>query len=292
MSMQRLTLLPLAGAAQDTSSRRGRAVSSVSGQTIEVTSVSRISQGGRWRTEAMRSYDRPILLWFTRGQGRITISGRSGGYGAHSAVFLPAGTMHGFSATSAVLGSMVRIPSDDARLWSQEPIHLRIREVHLQRELTGMIDAIEREALDGKAHAETALIHRAGLLSIWFARLCDTMADKKNPKPEISAAHRLTEAYTALIERDFMEPVGVKHFAAILGITPTHLSRACRQVSGLAALDLLTDRRHFEACRLLKDSRLPIATVAERAGFSSPAYFTRAFRARTGASPSEFRAGG
>lgn len=292
MSMQRLTLLPLAGAAQDAFSRHDRAVSAVAGHTIDVTSLSRISQGGRWRTEAMRSYDRPVLLWFTRGQGRITIAGRSGGYGAHSAVFLPAGTMHGFSATSTVLGSMVRIPLDDARFWPQSPVHLRIREVHLQRELTGMIDAIEREALDGKAQAQTALIHRAGLLSIWFSRLCDTMADTNGSKPEISAAHRLTEAYTALIERDFMEPVGVKHFAALLGITPTHLSRACRQVSGLAALDLLTDRRHFEACRLLKDSRLPIATVAKRAGFSSPAYFTRAFRARAGASPSEFRAAG
>ncbi len=292
MSMQRLTLLPLAGAAKDTSLRHDQAVSAVAGQTIEVTSVSRISQGGRWRTEAMRSYDRPILLWFTRGQGRITIAGRSGGYGAHSAVFLPVGTMHGFSATPAVLGSMIRIPLDDARLWPQAPVHLRIREVHLQRELTGIIDAIEREALDGKPQAETALNHRAGLLSIWFSRLCDTMAETASPTPEISAAHRLTEAYTALIERDFMEPVGVKHFAAILGITPTHLSRACRQVSGLAALDLLTDRRHFEACRLLKDSRLPVATVAKRAGFSSPAYFTRAFRARAGASPSEFRAGG
>jgi len=179
---------------------------------------------------------------------------------------------------------------DDVRFWAPEPIHLRIREVHLQRELTGMIDEIEREALDGKAQAETALIHRAGLLSIWFSRLLNTMADTEMSQPKVSAAHRLTEAYTTLIERDFMNPVGVKHFAALLGVTPTHLSRSCRQVSGLAALDMLTDRRHFEACRLLKDSKLPVATVAKRAGFSSPAYFTRAFRARSGASPSEFRA--
>ena len=289
--MQRLTLLPLAGAAESASSRQPQEVSAGTSQTIEVTSVSRISQGGRWRTEAMRSYDRPVLLWFTRGQGRITIAGRSGGYGAHSAVFLPAGTMHGFSATPTVFGSVVRIPLDDARLWPQEAAHLRIREAHLQRELTGMIDTIEREALDEKAQSGTALNHLAGLLAIWFSRLGDVMADNSNAKPEVSAAHRLTEAYTALIERDYRAPVGVKHFAALLGVTPTHLSRACRQVSGHPALNILTDRRHFEACRLLKDSQLPVATVAKRTGFSSPAYFTRAFRARAGASPSEFRAG-
>lgn len=292
MTLQRLTLLPLAGVAEDPSSRRPQAIPGVAGQTIEVTSVSRISQGGRWRTEAMRSYDRPILLWFTRGQGRITISGRSGGHGAHNAFFLPQGTMHGFSATPTVFGSLVRIPLDDARFWPQMPVHLRIREVHLQRELTGMIDAIEREALDDKAQSDRALNYRAGLLAIWFSRLTDEMAESVHSKPETSAAHRLTEAYTALIERDYTAPVGVKHFAALLGVTPTHLSRACRQVSGLAALDILSDRRHFEACRLLKDSRLPVATVAERTGFSSPAYFTRAFRARAGSSPTEFRTGG
>ena len=292
MTMQRLTLLPLAGVAEESSSRRLQAVSAVSKQTIEVTSVSRISQGGRWRTEAMRSYDRPILLWFTRGQGRITVSGRSGGYGAHSAIFLPPGIMHGFSATPTVFGSMVRVPFDDARFWPMEPVHLRIREVHLQRELTGMIDAIDREARDGKAQSDTALNHRAGLLAIWFSRLNQTMSEVNQATQDVSAAHRLTEAYTALIERDYIAPVGVKHFAALLGVTPTHLSRACRQVSGLAALDILSDRRHFEACRLLKDSRLPVATVAERTGFSSPAYFTRAFRARAGSSPTEFRANG
>ncbi|MGI9394657.1 MAG: hypothetical protein ACR2OY_08415, partial [Boseongicola sp.] len=232
MSIHRLTLLPLAGAAEDSSSLRPQMNSPASGQTIEVTSVSRISQGGRWRTEAMRSYDRPVLLWFTRGQGRMTISGRSGGYGAHSAVFLPAGTMHGFSATPVVLGSVVRIPLDDARFWPEEPLHLRIREVHLQRELTGMIDAIERETMDGREQFETALIHHAGLLAIWFSRLNTAMAGTRTSKPEVNAAHRLTEAYTTLIERDYSEPVGVKHFAKILGVTPTHLSRACRQVSG------------------------------------------------------------
>ncbi len=291
MSMQRLTLLPMAGVAESASSRRPEAIATVAGQTIEVTSVSRISQGGRWRTEAMRSYDWPVLLWFTRGQGRITVAGRSGGYGAHSAVFLPPGTMHGFSATPTVFGSMVRIPLDDARFWPLEPVHLRIREAHLQRELTGMIDTIERETIDGKAQSGTALNHLAGLLAIWFSRLGDAMADTDSAKPEISAAHRLTEAYTALIERDYRRPVGVKHFAALLGVTPTHLSRTCRKVSGHPALDILADRRHFEACRLLKDSKLPVASVAKRTGFSSPAYFTRAFRARSGTCPSEFRAG-
>jgi AraC-like DNA-binding protein len=200
--------------------------------------------------------------------------------------------MHGFTVTPAVLGSVVRLTSDDAGIWPSEPLHLRIREVHLQRELTGLIDAIEHEVAGAKNHATTALRHHAGLLGIWFARTADAIEAASAQAPEATAAQRLTEAFTALVERDYRKPVGVQHFAARLGITPTHLSRACRQTSGRAALDILVDRRHFEACRLLRDTAIPIQRIAAQSGFSSPAYFTRAFRSRTGQSPTQFRDAG
>ncbi|QMU59937.1 MAG: helix-turn-helix domain-containing protein [Boseongicola sp.] len=237
----------------------------------------------------MRSYSRPVLIWFTRGQGRITIAGRSGGYSANSAVFLPAGTMHGFSVSHAVLGSVIHIPKESADLWPNEPRHLRVREVQLQRELTGMIDAIEQETHSNEADADLAQRYHAGLLAIWFGRKSDAIEAASSLPSTENAAHRLTQAYTALVERDFRYTVGVQHFAELLGVTPTHLSRACREASGRAALDFLTDRRHFEACRLLKDTGIPIAIVASRSGFASPAYFTRAFSARAGKSPSIFR---
>ena len=108
---------------------------------VDVTSVSRMAQGGRWRTEAMRSYDRPVLLWVTRGQGRLTIAGRTCGYGPHNLVFLPPRTMHGFSTMGPVLGSLVFLPDDPMFDWPVEALHLRLNDVQRQRELTAMIDA-------------------------------------------------------------------------------------------------------------------------------------------------------
>ena len=290
MTLHRLTLLPPAEAKKaGAKTRPGRFMPMPADYRVDVLSIARMARGGRWRTEAMRSYDRPVLYWFTRGQGRLSVSGRTSGYSAHSAVYLPAGTMHGFAVTPAVLGSMVRLTGDDSALWPLEPTHLRIHEVHLQRELTGIIDDIEREASGQQPHSETAVQHHAGLLAIWFARTAAAKAAIAAAAPAETAAQRLTEAYTALIEREYRKPVGVQHFAARLGVTPTHLTRSCRAAAGRAALDILTDRRHFEACRLLKDTTLPVRRIAEQTGFASPAYFTRAFRARTGASPTEFR---
>ena len=259
---------------------------------IDIQSVAQLASGGRWRTEAMRSYDRPVLLWVTRGQGRLVISGRSCGYGSFNLVFLPPKTMHGFSTMGPVLGSLVFLPPDASFDWPEEPLHLRLGEAQLQRELTGMIDTMRRERSESASRSAEALRYHAGLLSVWLARAADAVGE--NPSASLgtsrnTAAQRLAEAFTALVERDFRSPNGVQHYARLLGVTPTHLSRACRQVAGRPALDFLSDRRHFEARRLLTESRLPVAEVARQSGFASPAYFTRAFRSRTGRSPTEFR---
>lgn len=290
MTVQRFTLLPQPQAAE---AQIDHTLPTETDQfPVDVVSVARMAQGGRWRTEAMRSYDRPVLAWFTRGQGRLTVAGRSTGYSPHNLVFLPAQTMHGFTTTGPVLGSIVFLPKDAAYDWPVEAMQLRLHEVQLQRELTGLIDNMQREINSGSEHSARALGYHAGLLSVWLTRTAEHYMDSPRAAQgavEDSAAHRLAEAYTALVERDFRRTEGVQHYAALLGVTPTHLSRVCRKVSGRPALDILVDRRHFEARRLLSDTRMQISQIAQNCGFASAAYFTRAFRARTGQSPSEFR---
>lgn len=293
LTVQRFTILPQPDAAKSSVSRV--LAKEPEFCPVDVQSVARIVQGGRWRTEAMRSYDRPVLLWFTRGQGRLTISGRTCGYGPHNLVFMPPKTMHGFSTMGPVLGSLVFLPNDPIFDWPGAPLHLRLNDVQRQRELTAMIDAMGREQSSDCPRSNVALYHHAGLLSVWLSRTATALADTQAPSPGTrtdTAAHRLAEAFTALVERDFRRPDGVQHYAQLLGVTPTHLSRVCRNVAGVPALDILTDRRHFEARRLLRDSRLPVSEVARQSGFASAAYFTRAFRARSGQSPSQFRLGG
>lgn len=252
---------------------------------FRVLSLMRLSQGGRWRTEAQRSYVRPMLLWFTRGQGRVTIAGTTRGYGPHNAIFIPGGTMHGFDMLGQVLGTAVFFPEDLASEFPDEPMHLRLRDGFLQAELTGLVEAMEREASQDKPGAQRALLHYGGLVAVWLERHADLAEQAIEP----NAAQRLATAYAALVERDFRSGAGVSAFAEKLGVTPTHLTRACRQSSGKSASRLLSDRVHYEARRLLTETDLPIKEVAERLGFSSAAYFSRAFQNHTGQSPSAFR---
>ena len=252
---------------------------------FRVLSLQRMASGGRWRTEAMRSYDRPVLLWFTRGQGSVTIAGTTRGYGPHNAILIPAGTMHGFTMMGSVYGTAVHFPKSMGPDLPENATHLRIRDGRQQAELTAMIDALETEARQDRTGMDRAMRHHGGLIAIWIERHLDlAVSDERD-----SAADRLVTAFTALVERDFRTGAGVSAYAGQLGVTPTHLTRVCRETCGRSASRLLADRVYFEARQLLKETDRPVSTIARDLGFRSAAYFTRAFQQNTGATPTAFR---
>lgn len=257
-----------------------------------LTPIARLMAGGKWRVEAMRSLREPLLLWFTAGQGRITIAGSTRGFGIHNAIFIPAGTMHGFETAGRVQGTALYFEraTELPLPLPQSPQHLRIRAAGPQKELTALLDAVQRE-LDGDGVARLRAVHHyLGLLSVWMERrIAEGAQDQTAPAARPDAARRLAARYTALVERDVRADVDVADFAAALGVTPTHLTRACKAACGRAAHELLQDRLHFEARRLLTESEIPVKEIARRLGFSSPAYFSRAFHHRTGMAPSVFR---
>ncbi len=256
---------------------------------IKVVPLPRFAQGGRWRTEAMRSYGQPVLIWFTKGQGRITVAGSTRGYGAHNAIFLPAGTMHGFEMSGQVFGSLVYFSNDPGIELPAEPQHLRFRETQSQAELTQLIDNIQREGERGMPGHERAMVHHEGLLAVWLER---QVAQRPDGDLAPDKARRLTAAFTALVERDFRSGKSVHDYAAELGVTPTHLSRVCNAACGRPASALLADRVHYEARRLLAETRTPVNEIARGLGFTSAAYFTRAFQKKTGKTPTAFRRSG
>jgi AraC family transcriptional activator of pobA len=260
--------------------------SGLAGGEPRLLAIPRLAAGGRWRVEAMRAISEPLLLWFTKGQGRITVAGVTRGYTAHNAVFIPAGVMHGFEVGPQVFGNAMFFGKDCGIPLPTTPQILRIREVHAQQEANVIFDMILREMnSDSPAH-ERATRHYMGLLGVWLERQVAKAAPEQT-KPD--AARRLVARYTALIERDFRTGAGVGDFAAALGVTPTHLSRCCRQACGRSAITLLQDRRIFEARRLLAETRMPVGEIGASLGFTSAAYFTRAFQHLTGKSPTEFR---
>lgn len=253
---------------------------------VRFVSLQSLARRGRWRTEAMRAHDAPVAIWFTRGQGRITIAGQTRGYGPHSLVIVPANIMYGFEAGASTLGAMVILERADAAALPDTPRVIRVLEHAQQADLTDLLERLAREHSSPSQDSRRAVRALADLVMVWIARQVSAhpLADAKP-----TASQRLAAAFTALLEEKFSTGTNVADYARVLGITPTHLSRACREACGRSASDLLQDRVFFEARQLLADTGLSVKAIAERLGFRSAAYFTRAFGKVADETPTAFR---
>ena len=77
--------------------------------------------------------------------------------------------------------------------------------------------------------------------------------------------------------------------ARALGITTTHLCRVYREVVNATPGSYMRRFRIRHAQRLLIETDLGIAVIAEKLGYHSDAFFSRQFKQATGLAPSIFR---
>ncbi len=253
---------------------------------VRVASLGSISG---WRYRLLHDRGDHTLIWLTRGQGRVIVDGIRRGLGPHNALFLPAGTLFAFEPGAQSLGTVLHCPAGRTGLWPMDPLHLRVREGAAQGELTGMLDAMQREQGQDRLLMDEALGAQSSLAAVWLQRQC--AAGARDALPD-SAAHRLMRLYAGALSAGFRSDRGVSDYAAALGVTATHLTRTARACCGMTAVAMLAERKLHEAQRLLALPEPAVNRIAEALGFNSAPYFTRFIRSHTGLSPTEIRNGG
>ncbi len=93
----------------------------------------------------------------------------------------------------------------------------------------------------------------------------------------------------ALMEARLAEPLRIADLCAAAHWSPRSLQRYFLQHLGESVGQHLTRLRIGRACRLLADTRLPVAQVAARSGFGNLAHFNRQFKAARQTTPSAYR---
>ncbi|QBF31678.1 helix-turn-helix transcriptional regulator [Thalassococcus sp. S3] len=229
--------------------------------------------------------DVSLFIWITRGQGVAILDGARRGVGTHNALFVPAHELMALDIGRQGYGQVLVIPFGSALPFPENPYHVRIRDVGAQKELTGLMETLGREQTGNLAHSDEAMAAYALLIATWLRRqLLDSPEE-----PRVSAAGRLCSAYCARIADDHMTGATMADHAQALGVTPTHLTRVCRQQLGRTAATLLTERQLHAARSLLVDTDVAVQDIARHLGFGSAAYFTRFIQHHTGETPTRLR---
>ncbi|MEM9582012.1 MAG: AraC family transcriptional regulator [Pseudomonadota bacterium] len=237
-----------------------------------------------WKSDTARSLDHPILFWITRGQGRFMVDCRLRGVGPNTAVFVPRNTLFSYEMFAGPQGMVLSLPQDDYTGFPRRPALVRATNVQSQAEISGLIDALARELAELRTGQRRAMQAHIMMIAVWLDRL---LSDQ--PAERLGKSDQLLSKFSHVVSIGHRDGKSLGEFASDLNVTPTHLTRLTQGSVGKPASALLHEHVINTACEALIQTDQPIKVISDRLGFSSPAYFTRAFQAQTGETPTGFR---
>ncbi len=166
----------------------------------------------------------------------------------------------------------------------------------LERAAVALCRAVERRFPDSSNHlfleSGTLDAHwEIGRLFLdWLRAHAEAMGRLRIPAWRPHAPdERLGRALLAIEQHALHRPFRERDLAAAAGVSVPHLHRLFSRHAGTTPRTRYEERRHQTATLLLAQSDRPLKAIAADLGFSSPAHFSRWFRAKSGCAPSDYR---
>jgi AraC family transcriptional activator of pobA len=203
----------------------------------------------------------------------------------HTAFFVPAGTLFALPRGAQAAGAVLHLPLSAGLTLPDGPQRQAVGSRVAESEMARLLASMRAEQEPQRPfHGEAAQAH-AALILIWLRRQREGVP----PAPALRPDQRLARDLARRLARPEVAAQGIAAHAAVLAVTPTHLTRACQRAAGQSASDLRRGRLTHAARLALVESDRPAARIAEELGFASAAYFTRFIQNQTGRTPSELR---
>lgn len=226
------------------------------------------------------------------GDGELVLPDGSVGLGPGSLVTVPPERVHGFRFSPEIDGNVLtfvlsRLPVVPVPALMESPLVHSFSEASedalLVRDLIGRINAevaagfgIDGDFVRACLSAAMILIGRIGVAG-------ERMAG------EAERDRVRVERLKTLIALHFRAQKPVEFYAEKLSLTPVHLNRVCRKITGQSVGQLIAERVIEEARRDLVFTSMTVQQIAFDLGFSDPAYFNRLFSRQTGITPKAYR---
>jgi len=122
-------------------------------------------------------------------------------------------------------------------------------------------------------------------LSEFCAELCDMVRARMDEGKE-----SLLRRVRAHIEKHYADGnLSVQQIAEALDVSPSYLTRYCRETGDTTPLKMIERRRIDRACELLRTTDLRIADIVQQVGYIDHTSFIRRFRLYEGITQSQYR---
>nr|WP_319249846.1 helix-turn-helix domain-containing protein [uncultured Celeribacter sp.] len=241
-----------------------------------------------WRISPHRHQQMTQVFHIEKGFARVTMDGSESDLKSGEFLFVPPKIVHGFRFEKGTEGIVLSLPS---------PVVQRLGPN--SAELTTWLGIPHRGSLSGMAadllgqiayfHDKYGTFRAQRLVALSHALLISLAEDTASQGARPQDQSRQLQRLDALLADHVGAGWSAADYARALHMTPGHLNRIVRHAAGVTLTHYLEAAVMTEACRHLAFTRLPVAEVGYRLGYTDPPYFSRRFRLRMGETPTQYR---
>ena len=236
-------------------------------------------------------------LFLTSGTARLRIGPEAYTIQPGEVLLVRAGQVHSFEPGDVNTGFILRF-TDDFLVGTPGPGQGPATFAFLQfwGNPLGQLDA---QTADFVAHDMRRLLveysahqlQRPDLLRAYLLALLHEMSGAYATEAPTAptAAASLTNRFKQLVAQSLAAAYRISDYAALLHVTPNHLTKCVRAVTGKSPSKWVEESRLLEAKALLFQSDLSIGEIALQVGIGDASYFSRLFKQQVGVTPQVFR---
>ncbi|WP_404434684.1 AraC family transcriptional regulator [Microbacterium lacus] len=226
-----------------------------------------------------------IVIVCVAGTGWLEHDGTRTLVGAGGAIVIPRGVAHAYGAGTGDpwtiwwchVGGSDTAELVDAMGVSGAVLTLSLRSIdRITAQLDEIVSALERDTTPAR------LIATAGMAWRLFTLLAVDRILPEDGTPLERAMRYLDERVDGRVQ--------VNELAALVGVSPSHLSALFRGTTGGGVVAHHQSLKMARARHLLDTTDLTVAEIARLVGMDDPFYFSRQFRKVHGMSPTQYRA--
>lgn len=99
----------------------------------------------------------------------------------------------------------------------------------------------------------------------------------------------LVKRFYQLVEEKYLKNLSLCDYAALLMVTPNHLTQTVKQFTGKTSTQVIKQKQILEIKRLLVHTNLNVTEIATQLNFDDQSYFTKFFKRETELTPLQYR---
>jgi AraC family transcriptional activator of pobA len=138
-------------------------------------------------------------------------------------------------------------------------------------------------------YTESDLTNQDIVQSYLIALLCEMNKNASKTDKNGTAATVLTTKFKELIYAHINQQHQVNYYASMLNVSPNHLNKSIKSVTGKSATKWIEESILLEAKYLLYQTNLSVSEIAMQVGHYDQSYFSRIFKKNEGVTPIQYR---